>query len=88
MLARIPYVFAPWTSTLAASIQLPQGNELLLKGTVSPEDMERGEEGSGLAVGTQLEVPGLTVMGCDLEPAPLGLSLPTWTANRTDSHTF
>ena len=88
MLVRIPYISALWTSTLAASIQLPQGTELLLKGTVSPEDMERRGEGSGLAVGTQLEVPGLTVMGCDLEPAPPGLSLPTWTANRMGSHTF
>ena len=87
MLVRIPHRSALWTSTLGASAQLPQGTALLLKDRAHPEDVDR-EEGSGFAVRTEAEVLGWTVMDCDLEPAPLGLSLPTWTASRVDSQTF
>ena len=86
MLVRIPHRSALWTSMLAASAQLPQGTALLLKDRASPEDVDR-EEGSGFAVRTQVEVLGPTVTDCDFEPAPLGLSLPTWTASRMNSQT-
>lgn len=47
---------------------------LLLKDRSIYEDVKRGGKSSGLAMETQEEVPGLTIMSYDLELAPLWAS--------------
>ena len=52
---------------LGLSVQLPQSTELLLKDRSSYADVKRGGKSSRLAMGTQEEVPDLTIRSCDLE---------------------
>lgn len=88
-LMRIPQASAVWITALGASVHLPQSTELLLQDRGSYEDMKRASMSSGLAMGTQVEVPDLTIRSCDFWAWPsLGFSLFTWTAGGMGLHTL